>query len=53
MYDTRYCMKSSKQIDELAGYMKVKTGFPTVVEINKGVVLPRKLGGGGGHLIKV
>lgn len=39
-------MKSSKQIDELAGYMKVKTGFPTVVEINEGVVLPRKLGGG-------
>lgn len=46
MYNTRYCMRSSERIEELAGYMEIKTGFPTVVEVNKGIVLPRKVSGG-------
>lgn len=45
MYNTKYCIKSSKRVNELAGYIKIKniTELPTVVEVNRGIVLPRQV----------
>lgn len=46
MYNTNYCKKSSERIDKLAGYMQIRPTLPNVIEVNSGMILPRRVNGG-------
>lgn len=51
MYDTSYCKKLFVKISELSAKMHIVDDLPSIVSIENGLVLPRKLGkkkGGGG-----
>lgn len=53
VYKTDYCVECSDVINSLSSKVRVIEGFPDVKCVDNGIVLPRKIQGGGRLLIRV